>query len=56
MIASGDVRLLMQYINSLEEAMVQLEEMYLNKNLEEANKIKTFMLDLKSKINDILVR
>ena len=56
MITTGDVRLLLQYISSLDEATERLEEAYAEKNLEEMKKIKGFMLDVKYKISSMLAK
>jgi len=48
-------RILIQYIDALEEAGEQLEQMYNQKNQEGFNKVKQFILEIKFKI-DILLK
>ena len=50
-----NIHILVQYINAMEEAEKQLEKMYYQKNFEGFNKVKQFMLEVKSKI-DILLK
>lgn len=54
MITGREIGLLLQYIDSLEEASRQLEELYEDKNAEEVKKVKQFILDIKKKVDDIL--
>lgn len=49
-----NLNLLMQYVSSLEDASHRLDKAYYSKNLEEVEKIKKFILEIKSKIDDIL--
>ena len=50
------IRVLEQHINALEEASEQLEQMYLQKNLEGMRKVKTFMKEVQIKINSLLLK
>ena len=48
------VRILRQYIHSLEEASEQLEKAYINKNMTDFQKIRKFMIEVKTKIDALL--
>lgn len=48
------VRVLEQYVKALEEASEQLEQMYLQKNLEGMRKVKAFMKEAQTKISLLL--
>ena len=50
------VRVLTQYIDALEEAAEQLEQMYLQKNFEGMKKVKEFMKEAQEKINTLLLK
>ena len=54
MISAREVRLLMQYVNSLEESLNQLQEFYNDKNIAEVKKIKEFILDVQGKMDNLL--
>lgn len=43
-----------QLIDSLEEAYKRLEYFYVNKDLDKFNDTKTFILEVKNKIDDLL--
>jgi|TARA_Y100000310_G_scaffold47085_2_gene43671 hypothetical protein len=49
-----NLHILMQYISSLEEASARLERAYLNKNQQQVEEIKKFILDIKSKVDLVL--
>ena len=54
MLEKEEIRILSQYINALEEASNKLEEAYFQKNIENFNKIKKFILEIQSKIDLML--
>ena len=49
-----NIRLLMQYIDALEKAEEQLEQMYSQNNDAGLTKVKSFMLDVQYKIESLL--
>lgn len=50
------VRVLEQYVSALEEASEQLEQMYLQKNIEGMKKVKAFITEVQRKINFLLLK
>ena len=50
------VQVLEQYIKALEEASDQLEQMYLDKNIEGMKKVKAFMKEAQTKISFLLLK
>jgi len=46
MITPQNLRILMQHINALEEAVEKLEECYNSRNMVGVNKLKKFILDV----------
>ena len=51
-----EIRILKQYVDALDEALLNLEKMYMEKNIEEVKKIKNFMYDIQNKIDELLKR
>jgi len=51
-----EVRILKQYISALEEASDQLEQAYVDRNMENFEKIKRFMKEAQSKIKILLLK
>lgn len=49
-----ELQVLRQYIETLEEAGNNLEKAYIDKNLEELEKLKKLILEIQSKINSLL--
>ena len=49
-----NARVLSQYINALSEAQEQLEKAYIERNMANFLKVKKFILDIKSKIDQLL--
>ncbi len=48
------MQLLMKHVNSLEDAAEKLEKAYFKKDTESVEKIKKFILEVKSKIDGLL--
>ena len=51
-----NVRILTQYLNALDEASEQLEQMYLSKNAAGMKKVKDFMKEAQTKIKILLMK
>ncbi len=49
-----NLNLLWNYLDSLEEASENLETAYLNKDISKVSEIKKFILEVQSKIDDLL--
>ncbi|MEM3122288.1 MAG: hypothetical protein QXH60_02495 [Candidatus Pacearchaeota archaeon] len=49
-----EIKILLQYINALNEAVSQLEIMNSRKNLEEIKKLKLFIMEIHEKISNFL--
>lgn len=43
-----------QLVNSMEDAVLKLEQAIAQKNTDEANKLRTFIFDLHKKINEAM--
>lgn len=54
MIKKEELSFLSQLISSFEEASVKLEEAYEERNHENFNKIKKFMMEIQKRISDII--
>ena len=50
----GDISLLKQLIDSMDESIEKLQEFYKNDDAENLNKTKKFILNLKSEISEVL--
>ena len=51
-----EVRILKQYMAALEEASEQLEQSYINRDVERFEKVKKFMNEAQSKIKILLLK
>lgn len=51
---SLDTRILNQYLSALEDACQTLEKKYIMKDMEGLERTKKFILELKSKIDEVL--
>ena len=54
MVKRGNISLLNQLMDSLEEASEQFEVYYLDKDIENFNRSKKFMLNIQKKIMELL--
>jgi len=50
----GDITLLKQLLDALDDAVEKLQEFYRNNDVDSLNKTKKFILNLKSKISEVL--
>ncbi|MEA3329725.1 MAG: hypothetical protein U9Q06_03195 [Nanoarchaeota archaeon] len=50
-----NLSILNQYVSSLEDAAVNLEKAYYSRDLEKVKEIKKFILEVKSKVDSLLI-
>ncbi|MEM3113237.1 MAG: hypothetical protein QXI33_02325 [Candidatus Pacearchaeota archaeon] len=54
MLNKEEIKILSQYISSIEEAFIKLESAYFSKNTSDFLKIKKFILEIQAKIDAML--
>jgi exonuclease VII small subunit len=52
----NEVKIMSQYVNALEQASLELERMYFEKNMAGIDKVKKFINEVQGKISELLKR